>query len=176
MARGVGGKTGAAAAGRGRFDIRFDIRFDVSVTSGRDRPSQGDRGPRFEASPTVRITGDEPVGRSMKTVHVNRLCENHALFPSARRATAMNPPLMNLTAPQLSGDATLWFSAYAFGWGYCAFALPAETVREKLGAANETPKQLMLAFELGKRRLLQAVEQKVLPITGERITLSSADL
>ncbi len=82
----------------------------------------------------------------------------------------------NLTAPLLSVDSTLWFSAYGFGWGYCAFAIPAETVCEKLGAANETPKQLMLAFELGKRRLLQAVEQKALPGTGERITLSSVDL
>jgi hypothetical protein len=60
--------------------------------------------------------------------------------------------------------------------GYCAFAIPAETVREKLGAVIETPKQLMLAFELGRRRLLQAVEQKALPGTGERITLSTADL
>ncbi|MFL9937043.1 hypothetical protein P0D88_50855 [Paraburkholderia sp. RL18-103-BIB-C] len=68
------------------------------------------------------------------------------------------------------------FSAYGFGWGYCAFALPAEAVCEKLGAANETPKQLMLAFELGKRRVLQAVEQKALPSTGERITLSADDL
>ncbi|NPT44833.1 hypothetical protein GNZ12_26650 [Paraburkholderia sp. 1N] len=82
----------------------------------------------------------------------------------------------NLTAPLLSADSTLWFSAYGFGWGYCAFALPPEAVCEKLGAANETPKQLMLAFELGKRRLLQGVEQKALSGTGERITLSAADL
>jgi hypothetical protein len=88
----------------------------------------------------------------------------------------MDQPRTNLTAPLLSVDSTLWFSAYGFGWGYCAFALAAETVCEKLGAANETPKQLMLAFELGKRRLLQAVEQKALPGTGERITLSAADL
>ncbi|CAB3793193.1 hypothetical protein LMG28614_03669 [Paraburkholderia ultramafica] len=83
---------------------------------------------------------------------------------------------MKLTPPLLSADSTLWFSAYGFGWGYCAFALDAETVCEKLGAANETPKQLMLAFELGKRRLLQAIEPKTLPGTGERVTLSAADL
>jgi hypothetical protein len=41
---------------------------------------------------------------------------------------------------------------------------------------SETPKQLMLAFELGKRRILQAVDQKALPATGERITLSAACL
>lgn len=88
----------------------------------------------------------------------------------------MDQPRTALTTPLLSADSTLWFSAYGFGWGYCAFALPAEAVCEKLGAANETPKQLMLAFELGKRRLLQAVEQKALPVTGERITLSTDDL
>ena len=88
----------------------------------------------------------------------------------------MNQPLTKLTAPLFSADSTLWFSAYGFGWGYCAFALPAEAVCEKLGAANETPKQLMLAFELGRRRLLQAVAQKALLGTGERIVLSAADL
>lgn len=93
-----------------------------------------------------------------------------------QEVTAMDQPHTNLSAALLTVDSTLWFSAYGFGWGYCAFALPAETVCEKLGAANETPKQLMLAFELGKRRLLQVIEQKTLPATGERITLSTADL
>ncbi|WGS55006.1 hypothetical protein LFL96_36625 (plasmid) [Paraburkholderia sp. D15] len=88
----------------------------------------------------------------------------------------MDEPRANLTQPLLSADSTLWFSAYGFGWGYGAFAIPAGMVCEKLGAANETPKQLMLAFELGKRRLLQVVEQKALPGTGERITLSTDDL
>jgi len=82
----------------------------------------------------------------------------------------------NLTAPFLCGDSTLWFSAYGFGWGYCAFALPAETVCEKLGAASKTPKQLMLAFELGKRHLLLTIANKALPATGERVTLLAADL
>ena len=75
----------------------------------------------------------------------------------------IQPCVQNFTAPLLSDDSILWFSAYGFGWGYCAFTLPTETVCEKLGAANETPKQLVLAFELGKRRLLQAVEQKASP-------------
>src|ERR1700675_4708456 len=99
-------------------------------------------------------------------------------FPKTRAAdvTAVDQPRINLTAPLLSVDSALWFSAYGFGWGYCAFALPAETVCEKLGAANETPKQLMLAFELGKHRLLQTIARKALPGTGERITLSTADI
>lgn len=97
-------------------------------------------------------------------------------IPIGQEMTAVDQYHTNLTAPFLTVDSTLWFSAYGFGWGYCAFALPAETVCEKLGAANESPKQLMLAFELGKRRLLQTVEQKALPGTGERITLSTDDL
>jgi hypothetical protein len=88
----------------------------------------------------------------------------------------MKQPRTNLTAPILCPDSTLWFSAYGFGWGYCAFALPAEMVCEKLGAANDTAKQLMLAFELGKRRILQAVERKTPPDTGERLVLSAEDL
>jgi hypothetical protein len=104
------------------------------------------------------------------------LCDNQYLLLSDRTVIATNQPGTNLTAPILSADATVWFSAYGFGWGYCAFALPAEAVCERLGAANETLKQLMLAFELGKRRVLQAIEQKALPSTGERITLSADDL
>ncbi|MFP3567085.1 hypothetical protein [Paraburkholderia sp. SIMBA_030] len=88
----------------------------------------------------------------------------------------MDKPGTNLTAPILSAEAAVWFSAYGFGWGYSAFELPAEVVCEKLGAANETPKQLMLAFELGKRRLLNAVAKKALPGSGERIMLSADDL
>jgi hypothetical protein len=81
-----------------------------------------------------------------------------------RNVTAMAQPGMNLTAPMFDVDSTLLFSVYGFGWGYRAFALPAETICEILCAANETPKQL----------ILQAVEQKALPDNGERITLSAA--
>jgi len=81
-----------------------------------------------------------------------------------------------LTTPILTADSSIWFSAYRFGWGYCAFALPAELVCEGLGAADQTPKQLVLAFELGKHRLRKAIAGKRLPGTGERITLSIDDL
>lgn len=88
----------------------------------------------------------------------------------------MAKPITRLTEPVLAGDSALWFSAYGFGWGYCAFELPADVTREQLGAASEAPKQLMLAFELGRRRVLQAVERKTLPTDGERIVLSAEDL
>jgi hypothetical protein len=76
----------------------------------------------------------------------------------------------------LSENSSIWFSAYGVGWGYCAFSLPSEVVRKQLGAANESPKQLMLAFELNKRRLLHVVTEKYLPQVNERITLADGDL
>ncbi|QCP54689.1 hypothetical protein FAZ95_38150 [Trinickia violacea] len=88
----------------------------------------------------------------------------------------MAQPTTSLTPPIFSPNSTIWFSAYRFGWGYCAFALPAQTVCEKLGAADESTKQLALAFELGKLRIVRAIEQRVPPLTGERVELSPADL
>lgn len=87
----------------------------------------------------------------------------------------MAQPQTNLTEPILFAESAVLFSAYRFGWGYRAFALSTEAVCEQLGAGDETGRQLLLAFELGKRRILQVVERKTLPDTGERITLSTAD-
>ena len=89
----------------------------------------------------------------------------------------MNPPSLTLTitSPLVSSDAAIWFSAYGFGWGYCAFSLPAESVCKYLGAADTSRKQLMLAFELGRKRISKAIEQIGIPDTGDRITLSTLD-
>lgn len=84
---------------------------------------------------------------------------------------------MVITAPILFADSAVWFSAYGFGWGYRAFALPFEVVREGLGARNETAQQVRLAFELNKRRIVKAIQRRVaLSATDERLTLSVADL
>jgi hypothetical protein len=81
-----------------------------------------------------------------------------------------------ISAPILCADS-VWFSAYGFGWGYRAFALPFEVVCKELGARNETVQQVRLAFELNKRRILRTVQQHgAASTTGERITLSDADL
>jgi hypothetical protein len=89
----------------------------------------------------------------------------------------MNPPSLTLTitSPLVSSDAAIWFSAYGFGWGYCAFSLPAESVCKYLGAADTSRKQLILAFELGRKRISKAIEQIGIPDTGDRITLSTLD-
>jgi hypothetical protein len=87
----------------------------------------------------------------------------------------MDQPHPILTPPLLPDDFTVWFSAYGCGWGYCAFALPAEMACQKLGARSKSPKQLLLAFELGKRTVSQAIKNKALPFSGERITLTAAD-
>lgn len=95
---------------------------------------------------------------------------------SEGNVTDTGQPDTTLTAPILSTDSAVWFSAYGFGWGYCAFSLPYGAVCEQLGATNESAKQVLLAFELGKRRILKAVEHKTLPGSGERMMLSAAEL
>jgi hypothetical protein len=83
---------------------------------------------------------------------------------------------INLTTPIVTSDATLWFSAYGFGWGYRAFELSPEVICDCLGAANESTKQLLLAFQLGRPRLLEAAERTAAAPTGERVALSAEDL
>ncbi|CAM2191780.1 hypothetical protein PXJ20_05815 [Paraburkholderia sp. A1RI_3L] len=85
------------------------------------------------------------------------------------------PSCTDVTLPILSDNATVWFSAYGFGWGYQAFALPVETVCGQLGARNESDHQLKLAFELNRPRILRAVQSRA-TVPGARITLSPADL
>jgi hypothetical protein len=88
----------------------------------------------------------------------------------------MDSSHVSLTTPIVGFESTLWFSAYGFGWGYCAFELRPQVVREYLGAADDSPKQLMLAFQLGKQRLLSAAEHKTPPESGERIEITGPDL
>jgi hypothetical protein len=88
----------------------------------------------------------------------------------------MDQPSTIITDPILCADS-VWFSAYGFGWGYRAFALPFEVVCEELGARNETLQQVRLAFELNKHRIRRIVQHyAAASATGERITLSVADL
>src|SRR5262249_24583540 len=84
---------------------------------------------------------------------------------------------LGMTAPLLSRDAAVWFSVYGFGWGYRAYALPHETVCACLGASDTTEHQIRLAFELGKRRILRAIEPCVTtPYDGERVALAPEKL
>lgn len=83
---------------------------------------------------------------------------------------------VHLTAPTVTGDDSIWFTAYAPGWGYAAYALPATTLREKLGAAGSQPQQLLLAFELSRHRLVRAITQRLPAPPGVRTTLTSNDV
>jgi hypothetical protein len=87
----------------------------------------------------------------------------------------MDSSYINLTTP-IVFDSTLWFSAYGFGWGYRAFELRPEVVCQHLGAADDSQKQLLLAFQLGKQRLMGVAERKMPPSSGERIEITSEDL
>ena len=88
----------------------------------------------------------------------------------------MDSSYINLTSPIVANQSTLWFSAYGFGWGYCAFELKPDVVCEFLGAANDSEKQLLLAFQLGKQRLAGVAERKMPPPNGERIEITGHDL
>ncbi|WP_246792166.1 DUF1488 family protein [Burkholderia perseverans] len=89
----------------------------------------------------------------------------------------MTPNSLRLTAPVVTDNDSIRFSAYAPGWGYTAYALSAETLRQRLGAADASPQQLLLAFELGKQRLTRAIEQRISNAPhGERVTLTPDDL
>jgi hypothetical protein len=78
---------------------------------------------------------------------------------------------LNLTSPMLVDSSELWFSVYGFGWGYAAYALPAHIVLSDLGAASTSVKQMTLAFELGKRRVRQAIRSVDRPNAGQRKVL-----
>ncbi|CAB3734399.1 hypothetical protein SCB29_30105 [Paraburkholderia sp. SIMBA_055] len=85
----------------------------------------------------------------------------------------MNQPTICITVPILSLESTVWFSVYGFGWGYRAFELSRHTVCESLGARDMSEQQILLAFQLGKRQILDAVlQQASLCYHGERILLS----
>jgi len=68
------------------------------------------------------------------------------------------------------------FSVYGPGWGYRAVSIPAHVVCEQLGAANTNSRQLSLAFELGKPRVLRAVQKAVAHAAhADMITLQAHD-
>jgi hypothetical protein len=90
---------------------------------------------------------------------------------------AMHKTRVTITAPILSRDAVVRFSAYGFGWGYRAFALPYEAVCKQLGARDESEQQITLAFELGRLRILRGIEKfATLSYEGQRFTLSADEL
>ena len=87
----------------------------------------------------------------------------------------MTQPTIAIIRPIPSDARAIWFSAYGFGWGYRAFELPFEVAGEKLRATDPTAKQSLLAFELGRRQILQVVDRDSGRYNGERLTLSAQD-
>jgi hypothetical protein len=83
---------------------------------------------------------------------------------------------IQVTRPILHDDASVWFSVFGFGWGYRAYAVSVDTVCKELGAANTTPGQIGIAFELGKQKILRAIEQLTPTGEGKRVNISPAEL
>jgi hypothetical protein len=92
--------------------------------------------------------------------------------------STMTESSLHMTTPLLSQNAAVWFSVYGFGWGYRAYALPHDAVCARLGANDTSEQQIRVAFELGKWRILRAVEPSTAsaPYDGERIALEPEKL
>ncbi|CAM2154750.1 conserved protein of unknown function [Pararobbsia alpina] len=88
----------------------------------------------------------------------------------------MVPARISLTAPRFANESTICFSAYGFGWGYCAFEVSPEVACQYLGAANDSHRQLLLAFQLGNQKLLRAAERATPPLSGAPIEITGQDL
>ncbi|WP_322023804.1 hypothetical protein [Burkholderia sp. BCC1977] len=80
-----------------------------------------------------------------------------------------------LTSPIVDDDLSLSFSAYGPGWGYVAIKLPADIIREKLGAETAAPTQLLTVFESNRQKITAAVNRHALPSNGRRIQLDKSD-
>ena len=87
----------------------------------------------------------------------------------------MNASTVKLTRPIVHSE-DLWFVVYGFGWGFRAFEISGNIARTELGAADGSPQQLALAFELGRQRIAKAVEAMTFEYLGERIALRPKDL
>ncbi|CDY79580.1 hypothetical protein BGLT_05004 [Caballeronia glathei] len=95
---------------------------------------------------------------------------------SGEAPSAAVAPLIQCTAPVIVNGSAVWFSAYGFGWGYAAYAMPSEAVCGAPDAADASARQIARAFELRKHRILEVVAAADPPLPGERRTLSGADL
>lgn len=87
---------------------------------------------------------------------------------------AMTNHAICLTYPIVGDDLSLLFSAYGPGWGYVAIKLPADVIREKLGANMTTPEQLLAVFESNRDRIVIAVNQHALPSDGQHVQLDKS--
>jgi hypothetical protein len=87
-----------------------------------------------------------------------------------KASTEQAAPKLNLSQPVFTDDE-IQFTAFGLGWGFRAYALPAGVVIDRLGAANASKRQLVLAFQVNRQRIAQAVLDADEPRTGERVIL-----
>ena len=86
--------------------------------------------------------------------------------------TAELEPALHLSSPTIA-DGEIRFSAFAPGWGFCSYAVPAGVARVSLGASDLSEPQLLLAFQLNRLRIAAAVvAQGVTRYPGTRVLLS----
>lgn len=91
------------------------------------------------------------------------------------RDKAVDTTLIRIGRPFFDRENTLYFSAYAFGWGYCAFSLDPEVAHEVLGSIDQSPRQILLAFAIGQVKIRKAVHRAARQQDGQRIRLTAGD-
>ncbi|WP_155524407.1 hypothetical protein [Burkholderia sp. PAMC 28687] len=80
----------------------------------------------------------------------------------------MTSQQLAITDAQIEDDLVS-AAAYGLGWGYCAFAIGAGTIREVLGAADSSPRALKIAFNLGRPRIARTLIALSPPADGQRV-------
>lgn len=88
---------------------------------------------------------------------------------------ALDMTSLRIGRPFFNHDDALCFSAYGFGWGYRAFSLDTVVAHDVLGSVDESPRQVLLAFAMGRTRILTAVCRAARPRCGERVRLTACD-
>ncbi|NML30537.1 hypothetical protein [Paraburkholderia antibiotica] len=87
----------------------------------------------------------------------------------------MDTTFIRLSRPFFDRHDALCFSAYAFGWGYCAFSLDPTVADEALGRAGQSARQRRVGFAVSRARIRDAVRRAVRRGCGERVALDVDD-
>jgi hypothetical protein len=82
---------------------------------------------------------------------------------------------IRFTRPVLSGQDTLFFSAYGFGWGYRGFAVRVGTLRTAPNADCKTIDRLLRVSGADCQHLREVVLASEPALEGRRTWLQAAD-
>ncbi|WP_321927216.1 hypothetical protein [Burkholderia sp. BCC1998] len=89
----------------------------------------------------------------------------------------MDTSAVRLSAPTVSNDGTIVFTAHRVGEGYGSFAISPAVMCTALGARDQSGPQCQSAFEANRERIASAVARQLpLPDSGTPRFLRASDL